>query len=1075
MIARFHYDAQTLKRLLHDEPGNLDREVRTHVETCELCQDQLDALSAGDMTWDEICELMRQDDLPDSIRMETQSQPKPRVRFLETSEVPNALGRFGRYDILEILGRGGMGIVLRGIDSALDRPCAIKVLAPELASSAAARKRFFREARSAAAVVHPHVVPIQTVDEHDGLPYLVMPVVEGQSLQQRVDRNGPLDVIEVLRIAGQIADGLSAAHSQGLVHRDIKPANVLLENDVERVQITDFGLARAVDDASMTRSGVIAGTPQYMSPEQAHGDTIDHRSDLFSLGSVMFFMLTGRSPFRAETSMGVLNRICHDQPRSLRRINAEVPQWLERIVVRLLEKSPDDRFQTAEEVANLLAKRLTEMNNPDSGSLTAPAGAEPQSDPPHSAFANPPNRLRRFLLAAGFAFVALAGILIYLQTNQGTLRIESNSDVDVPIRIMNGEKTVEQLTVSKQGATTRLNAGQYVIEVDDDDSHVELQGDRFTLRRGDTWIVAITPAKESLGSGSKLEGSSMESGSPMESPGSPAPAGGGGRLMDKAAGQTHDKSEAEEGWRYFQWDGEGNVTISRWYAESLGLDRDQQEAVDKLLREAWQSYIALERNATHFSRMETGGIFVEIQQPGEELAKVRSRLRSQLRSLLRESVAESIYSVALNRHLKEPDDTWPDAADAYPSILGWAAQNYPVKLQITYHQGKVHWWIRPGKHGVTGVGSRLPPELEHYFWIDKETDQAVPSANVSDVPGGSYILPRPDSKQPGSHTVDYSGEYAQSFDSQHSTAVEKEIARKRLDVLKQQVKVLEARYKAGEVGFDQRFPAMIELLNAELQLAKTAEERLRNLQQQASVLRDFEQALIQKHVAGLITSEQVLSTKADRIAAEARLESEQSHTCPMHSQIDHLGPGRCPICGMELVTGNASAPPRDATDRPSTDDSQNADGYDRTFLSKLQGQWQVEMQAYDDEKLQSSKAHGRVMGNRITFTGDDGIPVSFAFAYVSDGPPKQIDLRPMLTADERQQLFSSGEIGAPPQDLVNPVFHAIVEEHQGGFRFCLPATPGERPTEFSVSTDLGLWIFRPMGQATPKPEASPLR
>ncbi|MCA9056768.1 MAG: serine/threonine protein kinase, partial [Planctomycetaceae bacterium] len=192
---------------------------------------------------------------------------------------------------------------------------------------------------SAAAVVHPHVVPIQTVDEHSGLPYLVMPVVEGQSLQHRVDQEGPLRIVEAVRIAAQVAEGLSAAHEQGLVHRDIKPANVLLENGVERVQITDFGLARAIDDASMTRSGVIAGTPQYMSPEQAHGDSIDLRSDLFSLGSLIYFMLAGRSPFRAETTMGVLNRIANDQPRSIRSINADVPDWLEQIVMKLLAKT----------------------------------------------------------------------------------------------------------------------------------------------------------------------------------------------------------------------------------------------------------------------------------------------------------------------------------------------------------------------------------------------------------------------------------------------------------------------------------------------------------------------------------------------------------------------------------------------------------------------------------------------------------------------------------------------------------------------------------------------------------------
>ena len=173
-----------------------------------------------------------------------------------------------------------------------------------------------------------------------------------------------MPIVEVVRIASQIAEGLAAAHAQGLVHRDIKPANILLENGVERVQITDFGLARAADDASMTRSGVIAGTPQYMSPEQAHGDEIDHRSDLFSLGSVMYFMLTGRSPFRATNTMGVLNRIANDEPRRLRSINPDIPPWLQSIVHQLLNKSPEKRFVSAETVAEELNRRLVQLQDP---------------------------------------------------------------------------------------------------------------------------------------------------------------------------------------------------------------------------------------------------------------------------------------------------------------------------------------------------------------------------------------------------------------------------------------------------------------------------------------------------------------------------------------------------------------------------------------------------------------------------------------------------------------------------------------------------------------------------------------
>ncbi len=177
---------------------------------------------------------------------------------------------------------------------------AIKVLAPELAANAMARQRFLREARAAAAITHPNVVTIYAVDESQTLPFIVMECVQGQTLQQKIDLVGALEIEEILRIGAQTAQGLSAAHAQGIVHRDVKPGNVLLENGIERVKLTDFGLARAADDVNITQTGHIAGTPQYMSPEQAEGRAVDQRSDLFSLGSVMYAMCTGRAAFRAD-------------------------------------------------------------------------------------------------------------------------------------------------------------------------------------------------------------------------------------------------------------------------------------------------------------------------------------------------------------------------------------------------------------------------------------------------------------------------------------------------------------------------------------------------------------------------------------------------------------------------------------------------------------------------------------------------------------------------------------------------------------------------------------------------------
>ncbi|MFO0957042.1 MAG: serine/threonine-protein kinase [Isosphaeraceae bacterium] len=194
------------------------------------------------------------------------------LEFLTPSARPDSLGRIGHYEVLEVLGKGGFGTVFRAFDETLHRVVAVKVLAPALAATSPARKRFLREARSSAKVRHENIVQVYAVGEQP-LPYLVMEFIPGETLQQRIIRTGPLDTLEVLELGRQIAVGLAAAHAQGLIHRDIKPANILIEEGANpRAKITDFGLARAADDASLTQSGAVAGTPMYMAPEQAHGE-----------------------------------------------------------------------------------------------------------------------------------------------------------------------------------------------------------------------------------------------------------------------------------------------------------------------------------------------------------------------------------------------------------------------------------------------------------------------------------------------------------------------------------------------------------------------------------------------------------------------------------------------------------------------------------------------------------------------------------------------------------------------------------------------------------------------------------
>jgi hypothetical protein len=283
---------------------------------------------------------------------------------LAPSARPGALGRVGHYDVLEVLGSGGFGVVFRAFDDVLQRVVAVKMMAPAMAATSPARKRFLREARASAQVRHENVVQVYAVEEQP-LPYIVMEFIPGRTLQQKIEDAGPLAPAEVVRIGREVAEGLAAAHAQGLIHRDVKPANVLIEGGPrERAKLTDFGLARAADDASLTQSGAVVGTPLFMSPEQAAGGPLDHRTDLFSLGSVLYTLLTGRPPFRAPTSLAVLKRVAEDQPRPIRDLVPDAPPALCAIIERLHAKRPADRFQSAAEVAERLSECLAVPPNP---------------------------------------------------------------------------------------------------------------------------------------------------------------------------------------------------------------------------------------------------------------------------------------------------------------------------------------------------------------------------------------------------------------------------------------------------------------------------------------------------------------------------------------------------------------------------------------------------------------------------------------------------------------------------------------------------------------------------------------
>jgi serine/threonine-protein kinase len=440
-------DAIALKFLAGELGHAQEQAFVAHLDVCSVCRRRLDMSQDQKAVWDDARRLLGAAGLKTSISSSppegdaaSDSKLSPEIRAvlsaLGPTDDPQKLGRIGGYEVTGVVGAGGMGVVLKAIDMSLDRTVAIKVMAPHLASSGVARARFLREAKAAAAVLHPNVIAIYGVSAQQDLPYLVMPYIAGPSLQKRLETQGPLKLVEVLRIGAQIAAGLSASHAQGLVHRDIKPANILLEDGVERVTITDFGLARAVDDASITQTGTVAGTPAYMSPEQVRGEAIEPASDLFSLGCVLYAISTGRAPFRAETAYGTMRRIVDTSPPNLRALNPEAPEWFERLVLRLLEKDPQDRFSSAAELESLLRQCLLHIEQPLRVSLPDAV----------KNFQATPNRrkLARWTMGIGLTAIAAATWLFFAQIsgnpNDSANRHETpsggrqNAAISVPLK-----------------------------------------------------------------------------------------------------------------------------------------------------------------------------------------------------------------------------------------------------------------------------------------------------------------------------------------------------------------------------------------------------------------------------------------------------------------------------------------------------------------------------------------------------------------------------------------------------------------------------------------------------------------
>jgi hypothetical protein len=413
------------------------------------------------------------------------------------SEPPETLPRaFGRYELRRLLGRGGMGRVYLAHDPQLDRLVALKV--PNPVAVEGWRERFVAEARAAATLTHPNVCPVYEVGEERGQPYLTMAYIEGETLATALDSAGSMQPGAAVALVCTVARAMQEAHRRGIVHRDLKPANLMIDPSGRPV-IMDFGLAirsTAADDLRLTLTGVALGTPSYMPPEQAGGDTdaIGPPADVYSLGVILYEMVTGRVPFKAKSFGKLLAQIERDPPPAPSSLNPAVDSALEAIILKCLAKRPIDRFDTAGDLADALSRYLEGDRNGLVSLYSKPylvpdttADFRPARPASTVEYRRPPRRGRLVAGAAALLLILFAaGAVIYVRTDYGDLQVKlSDPSAKVDVRV-NGQT----LTLTADGKVTHIKAGPGELVVSGDG--FETAAKSFTLKRGETTLVEVT-------------------------------------------------------------------------------------------------------------------------------------------------------------------------------------------------------------------------------------------------------------------------------------------------------------------------------------------------------------------------------------------------------------------------------------------------------------------------------------------------------------------------------------------------------------------------------------------------------
>ena len=519
-------DSQTLVDfLLGKLPSEVVEDCRQHLEGCDPCvetirglkmdDDTLNSLSReawlesakanGEQTESQVIDSLMQRMEGLSIVERSTQFSKARVvegraaevqRLLDAPENDEEIGRLDQYTIIELLGAGSTGVVYRAVDSRLNRTVAVKILRPSLGDSA--RERFMAEARATAMLNHPNVVPIFEVESSGPLAYIAMLWESGQTLEQLLEGSGNLPIEEAIELGKKLSAALAHSHQRGLIHRDIKPANVWIptESGMSGCKVLDFGLVRITDeDPQLTCTGMIAGTPCYMSPEQSRGQDLDGRSDLFSLGCVIYQSLTGQLPFRCDNALSTLQSIQRDQPTPPHELDPSISTDLSDLVLCLLEKSPNRRPPNAQSVEKALGSPRKEwpfdvtLSKPVSH-LTKPARTNSRG-------------VWRSLAAliAGLA-IGIFGLMYGPQitrivTNQGVVEIDTKVD-DVKIEVLQNGNRIEVIDLTTKESIT-LTAGKYEIRPIGNGNSVSIENDDLTLKRGGKEIVTIRRRASSAG------------------------------------------------------------------------------------------------------------------------------------------------------------------------------------------------------------------------------------------------------------------------------------------------------------------------------------------------------------------------------------------------------------------------------------------------------------------------------------------------------------------------------------------------------------------------------------------------